>query len=332
MRLIRIKGAANAMSGNHQKKYHFVVMAAQRAGRINPAVMITHVGGLHCVVDTTLNLPGLPGGKKLIYTHIDMPLTAITDFAANPLAEAAGVSHKCLIEIGGKSLIERTLTEIVASGLARRVSVSIEEETPLKSDSYVRGLMDAGFVRFVQSTDNLFDSVAAALADNSDLPAIITTADNVLFSGEMYRYFAERAAQHDASAALCSKETLASKYPEGQPRFHRFRDGEYTNCNTFGIMNRKAVDAAKIFRGGGQFLKASPLRAVMTFGFFNAIGYRNGWFTLEGAFKTLSRKFNVDIGVIDMPFPEAPIDVDNEKTLAIATRIIAEKEAASEPV
>ncbi len=46
-------------------------------GRINPAVMITHVGGLDAVVDTTLNLPGIPGGKKLIYTNISMPLIAL---------------------------------------------------------------------------------------------------------------------------------------------------------------------------------------------------------------------------------------------------------------
>ena len=50
-------------------------------GKINPAGMITHVGGLNAVVETTLNLPKIPGGKKLIYTHIDMPLTAISDFA-----------------------------------------------------------------------------------------------------------------------------------------------------------------------------------------------------------------------------------------------------------
>jgi threonine dehydrogenase-like Zn-dependent dehydrogenase len=47
-------------------------------GRINPAIMITHVGGLDSVVDTTLNLPQIPGGKKLIYTNISMPLTALT--------------------------------------------------------------------------------------------------------------------------------------------------------------------------------------------------------------------------------------------------------------
>ena len=46
-------------------------------GKINPAVMITHVGGLDAVVDTTLNLPGIPGGKKLIYTNISMPLVSL---------------------------------------------------------------------------------------------------------------------------------------------------------------------------------------------------------------------------------------------------------------
>lgn len=46
-------------------------------GKINPAVMITHVGGLDAVVDTTLNLPQIPGGKKLIYTNISMPLVSL---------------------------------------------------------------------------------------------------------------------------------------------------------------------------------------------------------------------------------------------------------------
>lgn len=50
-------------------------------GKLNPAAMVTHIGGLNSVVDTILNLPGIPGGKKLIYNHIDLPLTAIADFA-----------------------------------------------------------------------------------------------------------------------------------------------------------------------------------------------------------------------------------------------------------
>ncbi len=50
-------------------------------GALNPAAMITHIGGMNAVIDTILNLPNIPGGKKLMYTHKEFPLTAIADFA-----------------------------------------------------------------------------------------------------------------------------------------------------------------------------------------------------------------------------------------------------------
>lgn len=59
------------------------------AGKINPSLMLTHIGGMDAAIDAIFNLPDLPGAKKLIYNHFDMPLTAIDDFEAlghhNPL-------------------------------------------------------------------------------------------------------------------------------------------------------------------------------------------------------------------------------------------------------
>ena len=49
-------------------------------GKIDPSIMISHVGGLDSAIDTTLNLPNIKGAKKLVYTHISMPMTAIADF------------------------------------------------------------------------------------------------------------------------------------------------------------------------------------------------------------------------------------------------------------
>ncbi len=49
-------------------------------GKIDPSGMITHIGGLDCTAEATLNLPNIPGGKKLIYTQIRLPLVAIADF------------------------------------------------------------------------------------------------------------------------------------------------------------------------------------------------------------------------------------------------------------
>jgi len=47
---------------------------------INPAVMVTHIGGLDSAADATLKLTEVPAGKKLIYTNIFMDITAIDDF------------------------------------------------------------------------------------------------------------------------------------------------------------------------------------------------------------------------------------------------------------
>lgn len=58
------------------------------SGRIDPAVMVTHIGGLDSAAETTLELPKIPGGKKLIYTHITMPLTALTDLRAKSAEDA----------------------------------------------------------------------------------------------------------------------------------------------------------------------------------------------------------------------------------------------------
>jgi len=49
------------------------------AGLLNPSTMITHVGGLDAVIETTLNLPNIPGGKKLVYNNVAMPLVALDE-------------------------------------------------------------------------------------------------------------------------------------------------------------------------------------------------------------------------------------------------------------
>ena len=50
-------------------------------GVLHPEVMVTHVGGLDSAADATLSLMDVPGGKRLVYTHVLMPMTAIADFA-----------------------------------------------------------------------------------------------------------------------------------------------------------------------------------------------------------------------------------------------------------
>lgn len=63
--------------GNTEDMIESLRLTAEK--RIDPAVMVTHIGGLDSAAETTLNLPKIPGGKKLIYTHLNMPLTALSE-------------------------------------------------------------------------------------------------------------------------------------------------------------------------------------------------------------------------------------------------------------
>ena len=105
--LLAFDGCLNFFSGPSDTKfsaelnfynvhYYFTHIAATNGGnvddmleglgmatnkKLNPSILVTHVGGLNSAAESILNLPHIPGGKKLIYNHITLPLTAIDDFA-----------------------------------------------------------------------------------------------------------------------------------------------------------------------------------------------------------------------------------------------------------
>ncbi|MDR1079330.1 MAG: zinc-binding dehydrogenase [Propionibacteriaceae bacterium] len=56
-------------------------LALAAAGRLRPAVMVSHIGGIDAIIPAVTELPHLPGGKKLTYPGLELPLTAIDDLA-----------------------------------------------------------------------------------------------------------------------------------------------------------------------------------------------------------------------------------------------------------
>lgn len=101
--------------GNTDDMREFLELSSE--GKIDPSFMITHIGGLDAVIDTVINLPSIPGGKKLIYPHVDIPLVAISDFAkegeTNPMfAKLAEIVAKT-DGMWSKEAEEYLLTQIV---------------------------------------------------------------------------------------------------------------------------------------------------------------------------------------------------------------------------
>lgn len=72
-------------------------LAMSAAGTLNPSFMVTHIGGIDAVPPTLLDFPQIPGGKKLFYPSVHLPLTAIADLRARAADDPrfAGLADIC---------------------------------------------------------------------------------------------------------------------------------------------------------------------------------------------------------------------------------------------
>lgn len=247
----------------------------------------------------------------------------------NELAADAGVSHKCLIEMDGKKLIEHVLDCLEASPEIGEITVSIDDTSVLDHVPAFQRLQQAGKARAVEAATDLFASFLGAVEGGSRYPTIITTADNVLLTPEMVAHFCGEIESRHARAAIAvtEKEVLLNVYPDGQRRFHKFADKEYSNCNLYAVADTDTSDIARVFQTGGQFAK-SLARVLKAFGVWNAIAYRFSLYSLDKGMDRLSKKFKTRLVAIRMPFPEAPIDVDNFRSKKLATEILQARRAA----
>jgi CTP:molybdopterin cytidylyltransferase MocA len=250
-------------------------------------------------------------------------LAAQRDGRLDPLAAEAGVSHKCLVPIGGRPLLAHVMAALAEVEGIESVRIVVE---PGAEALLCAVPMPASLrIAFVPAAASIADSVYAG-AEGADGPVIVTTADNVLLTASAVRRVAARLlAGDDAVAALARKEDVLSAHPEGQRRFYRFRDGEFSNCNLYG-MSRRGLALAETFRGGGQFAK-NPMRIARAVGFFNLLRLRYGLVTLADAIARLGRRFDVRASAIVLEDGAHAIDVDNRRTYDIAAGLLDRRAA-----
>lgn len=240
----------------------------------------------------------------------------------DPLAAKHGVEHKCLVPLLGRPLIGYVFDAVDAAFPGAKIVVSINDPGALDDQSEAKRYFDEGRLTTIASAHNLLESVFAAV-EGAGFPLLITTGDNVLMTPEALRGFHAFAMAEgaDGAAMFARKEDILAAHPEGQPRFWKFRDGEFSGCNSFWLRSPDALALGEVFRGGGQFLKF-PARFIAAFGFANLIGFRMGLFTTSRMLARISRRFGRKVVVQIATNGELAIDVDTEFSHMVAERLL----------
>lgn len=245
------------------------------------------------------------------------------DGRPDALAEAHGVANKCLVPVAGVPLNRHVADALLATPGLARLRIVVEPGTV----AAVEAALASNGIRadYVDAADNLADSVLAA-ADGVSGSMVLTTADNVLLTpSAVAAMVAAVTGGADAALAMSCKAAVLAAHPDGQRRFYRFADDEYSNCNLYAFAGPRAMAAVESFRGGGQFAK-KPLRLLAAVGPFTLLLLLTHRISLADAMRRMSRKFGLRIAPVIIADGRHAIDVDNERTHKVAGELMAARQ------
>ena len=235
------------------------------------------------------------------------------------LAHTAGQRHKARIPVAGVPMIVRVLTSLRAISLVRDIVVSIDDASVLADCA------EAGRVRFHASQASPAASVLDYFeAHGAQGPVLVTTADHALLTPVMVKHFCT-AAQHseaDIVIGVVSAALFRAQYPASRRTFLPLADGRWGGTNLFLLRTPQAARAVRFWVRAGQFRKR-PWRLVSTFGLGNLLRFLFRRLDRSAALAQASRVLGAQVGLVEMPFAEAAIDVDTPDDLVTVERILA---------
>jgi GTP:adenosylcobinamide-phosphate guanylyltransferase len=239
--------------------------------------------------------------------------------APDPMARAAGVSHKAILPVAGQPMIGRVVDALAASPRIGRIVISIE--TP----AILTGLLDHP-VEFLPPAPGPSASVMEALRA-LDTPLLVTTADHALLRPEWIDQFLASAGEScDMAAAIAMEADIARDVPRTKRTMIRLADGAFSGCNLFLFRTPASIGVVRAWQRLEQERKR-PLRMARLLGVGTLIRYLTGRLTRAALCARIGVLSHASVRLVPLPDGRAAVDVDKPADLALVETILAHARA-----
>lgn len=247
----------------------------------------------------------------------------------DPMARACGVSHKCLLPVGGTPMLRRVVETLRAHPRIGGISVVMErEEVAARAFG---GRLPEG-VRVLPAAESAAASVLRAVEEGGVRPPLlVTTADHALLDAAMLDAFfrgVEEERDADLAVALVRREDVLAKWPEARRTWLKLGRDRVTSCNLFALETEDALKAVAFWRHAEKNRK-KPWKIALAFGIPALLRLLVGKGDARSVLEDLSRRLGLVARPVFMPMPEASVDVDKPEDLDLAERILRERESGS---
>ncbi len=245
------------------------------------------------------------------------------------LAAAAGTHKRCLIELQGRTLLERVLSVVFEGFTDSRVVVNLGSDQN-GADLVSRyepnathycctgGLLDAimdGLDVFAREAgDEFFDEGMLLL--NVDLPLI--TAQHLLDVVALAREL-----EADGYWPVVERQVVEQRFPTTKRTYVRTRQGTFTGGNVFLLKPRLLRDNRKLLEKVYRSRK-NPLALASVFSSRTLMRVLAGTVSLPDLEREFSQRFDAHLRIAPFPHPEVAMDLDKLSDYELFNSLLAD--------
>jgi molybdopterin-guanine dinucleotide biosynthesis protein A len=241
----------------------------------------------------------------------------------DPIARAAGVSHKALAPLLGRPLLSYVLEALRGVPEIGRITISVDDPEVLLRHPEFGPALAAGELALHASGSSPADSVRDFVERSGSTTVFVTTADHPLLSAETARAFAlaALASASDLAVALVQDSAVLAVAPESQRTWLRLGKQRLTGANLFLARSPGAAKVAAFWRKAEGFRK-EPWRLAAVFGAVTLARFLAGRLPLDAALEAISKATGARIRAVIVQDGRAGIDVDKPADFALAERLL----------
>lgn len=234
----------------------------------------------------------------------------------DPMAQAAGISHKAILPVCGTPMISRVVTALQAVEGIGRIAICIERPDVLA------GIVPDN-VTFIPPAAGPSASVMRAL-DTLGTPLLVTTADHALLEPGWVRAFVQCAQDSwcDVAAGIAMEPDILRDVPGTKRTMIRLADGAFSGCNMFLFRTPAACGVIRLW----QKLEAErkhPFRMARILGPGILLRFILRRLTRADVCRRIGHLSHALVAMIPLPDGRAAVDVDKPADLELVTRLLS---------
>lgn len=258
-----------------------------------------------------------------------MPLPAIVLAGERPggnaLAREHGLAASVLIDVAGRSCIERVLAALRASQTIDGGLLVGPAGDLARTDPTLRRLLLPGDFMWLAPASGPSASALAAATSLARYPVLLTAGDHALLDASIIDRYCESAlaSKADFVVGLVPHATVIARFPDTRRTLLKFSDGTYCGSNLFLLRTAAGTAALRLWQAVEQERKR-PWRIAARFGPGWLLRYLSGTLSVAQAFARLSARSGCHVDFVPVDDARAAVDVDSSADLALARQVLAD--------